>query len=85
MDRLNAIIREVAASRPETMRVVDLAGYVASRPGGEFDPTLRADGVHFTLEGASDVVNAWLGEEILRAARDLRAEHPPLASAAVGR
>jgi len=77
MDRLNEIIREVATSRPETMRVVDLAGYVAGRPGGEFDPALRADGVHLTTSGAHDVVRAWLGEAILRAAHELRTGQAP--------
>lgn len=81
MDRLNELIREVAASRPDTMRVVDLAAHVAARPGGEFDPALRADGVHFTQGGAQEVVGAWLGEAILHAASELRAGHAPTATA----
>lgn len=80
IDRLNELIREVAASHPESMRVVDLAGYLASRPAGEMDPALRPDGVHFTPAAAREVVDAWLGEAILGAARELRDGTPAAAT-----
>ncbi|HEX6423462.1 MAG TPA: hypothetical protein VFZ79_08285, partial [Acidimicrobiales bacterium] len=65
MDRLNEIIERVASER-EGVAVVDLAGYVQSLPGGEMDPALRPDGVHFTPETAAEVA-AWLGPELLAA------------------
>jgi hypothetical protein len=82
MDRLNEIVREVAASRPDTMRVVDLAGHFARLPAGELDPALRPDGVHLTTAAASELTQAWLGDEVLRAARELRDRRAPAASPA---
>lgn len=73
MDRVNELIREVAAERPDTMRVVDLAGALQRRPGGEFDQAIRADDVHFTKEGAASVVRDGVGAEIQRAVAELRA------------
>jgi hypothetical protein len=65
MDRLNEIVEQVASER-EGVPVVDLAGYLQSLPGGEMDPALRPDGVHFTPETAVEVA-AWLGPELLAA------------------
>jgi len=45
MDRLNAIIRNVAARYPN-VAVIDLAGWIESQ--GDDDRRLRPDGVHFT-------------------------------------
>ncbi|MBY0275886.1 hypothetical protein K2Z84_11120, partial [Candidatus Binatia bacterium] len=59
---LNEMIREVAASHADSMRVVDLAGHVAGRAASEFDPALRDDGVQFTVAGAHDAVGGWFGE-----------------------
>lgn len=72
MDRLNELIREVAAQNPATMRVIDLAGHLQTLPGGELDPEVRPDGVHFSRAGALGVARGWLGDEILRAASELR-------------
>jgi len=63
MDRLNEIVEQVASER-EGVPVVDLAGYLQSLLGGEMDPALRPDGVHFTPETAVEVA-AWLGPELL--------------------
>lgn len=72
IDRLNEIIRDVGRTRPEAMRVVDLAAYMRDLPEGEFTEALRGDGVHFSAEGASRVSEVWLGPEVLRAAAALR-------------
>jgi peptidoglycan/LPS O-acetylase OafA/YrhL len=72
IDRLNGIIREIADER-EGAVVVDLQGYLASLPGGEMDPRLRPDGVHFENETAQEVAN-WLGPQLMHA---LTLEDPP--------
>lgn len=60
VDRLNEIIREVAALRPATVRVVDLAAWVNPRIE---DPVLRSDGSHFDfLE--DNPVGKWLTEQL---------------------
>jgi peptidoglycan/LPS O-acetylase OafA/YrhL len=72
IDRLNQIILEIAGER-EGATVIDLAGHLASLPGGEMDPRLRPDGVHFELETAEEIAD-WLGPEVVRA---LTLETPP--------
>jgi len=71
MDLFNAMLADVARTRTDRMRIVDLGAYLQRRPGGLFDPAIRADGVHFTKSGAAEVSADWLGPEILRAAREL--------------
>jgi hypothetical protein len=75
MDRLNEIVRRIADDR-EGVVTVDLPGYLADQPGGEMDDGLRADGVHFTLQTAYEVADAWLGQALLDA---IAAEPNPLA------
>jgi hypothetical protein len=65
MERLNEIAAEIASTRPQ-MHLVDLAGYVA-RLGAE-DERVRPDGVHFTVEAATEVAG-WLGPQVLSAIR----------------
>ncbi|MBU6281472.1 acyltransferase [bacterium] len=72
MDRLGEIVREVAATRGDRMRTIDLGAHLRSRPGGELDPALRED-VHFSVEGGAALADEWLGAAILRAADELRA------------
>lgn len=48
VDRLNAIIGEVARARPDTMRILDLAGWMRDKID---DVDLRADGSHFNKLG----------------------------------
>jgi hypothetical protein len=72
IDRFNELVREVAGSRRDVVRVVDLGLYLRSREGGEFDAALRTDGVHFSIEGAGEIARQWLGPQILRETRQLR-------------
>jgi peptidoglycan/LPS O-acetylase OafA/YrhL len=65
MDRVNSLLREVAQKRP-LLHLIDLARYIQRWPGGEYDPALRPDGVHFTWSSARIVAN-WLGPAIERA------------------
>ncbi|MBN2621945.1 MAG: acyltransferase family protein [Acidimicrobiales bacterium] len=74
MDRLNEIIQRVADER-DSVVAVDLAGYMQRLPGGEMDRELRPDGVHFTVESATEVAD-WLGPAVLEA---VASEPNPLA------
>jgi peptidoglycan/LPS O-acetylase OafA/YrhL len=65
MDRFNALLREAAAGR-RNVTIVDLQRHLASLPGGELDPALRPDGVHFTKDSSRQVAN-WLGPAIVEA------------------
>jgi len=67
MARFNELLRAVQAQRPE-LRIIDLAGWLRSRPAGELDPALRPDGIHFTTE-STNIVAAWLAPRILVVAR----------------
>lgn len=61
MERLNQLIDEVAAERPQA-HVVDLAAWMAEQPP-ERDAELRPDSIHFTVDSATEV-SGWLGPEI---------------------
>jgi hypothetical protein len=68
MDRLNALLREIAGQRPGVV-VVDLAGHLIADPSKPLtNADLRPDGVHFTPEAARDVAD-WLGPAIVTAVR----------------
>ncbi len=67
VETMNAILREVAAARPEAMRIVDLAAHMESLPGGVFDERIRHDGVHYTRQGRIELAE-WLGPELLKIA-----------------
>jgi hypothetical protein len=69
MARLNELIAEVAAERPDVVKVIDLAAHLRASPGGELDPAVRPDGVHVS-EAASGPLADWLGPEILAALAD---------------
>jgi peptidoglycan/LPS O-acetylase OafA/YrhL len=69
MDRLNQLIFELEKLRPGRLKVVDLAKYMATLPGGELDPMYRPDGTHFSVEGSLRMTNRWLGAEVLRVYR----------------
>jgi len=64
MRRLNEIVNQVAATRPH-VRVLDLAGYMASRPQGELDLAERPDGIHWNDE-SNGILADWLGPQIMR-------------------
>lgn len=70
MTRLNELIFELEEARPGKVRVVDLASYMRTLPGGELDPAYRPDGTHLSMEGSLRVATDWLGLEILRVYRD---------------
>ncbi|MGY6499527.1 MAG: DUF459 domain-containing protein [Acidimicrobiales bacterium] len=65
MDRLNAVVSAALDPVPGVV-TLDLAGHLQALPGGEFDPSLRPDGVHFSAEG-SYLVAEWLGPSLVEA------------------
>lgn len=69
MDRLNELIREVAAERPHEVWVIDVAAHLRAGPDGEMDPAIRPDGVHVSEE-ASGPLAQWLAPAILAALED---------------
>jgi peptidoglycan/LPS O-acetylase OafA/YrhL/lysophospholipase L1-like esterase len=68
VDRLNAIMAEAAGLRPGVVSVVDFQGWLAARPGGEHDPAIREDGLHF-YDSFGPVIAEWLAPQILELAR----------------
>ena len=64
-ERLNELVRTVAARHPGQVHVFDLQAYLQSLPGGEMDPEIRPDAVHFTTASAERVGEQWLGPELL--------------------
>ncbi len=68
MDRLNAMIREVAASK-QRVTVVDLEEHMRSLPEGDSDLGDRPDGIHWSINAAYAMA-PWLGETITAIARD---------------
>lgn len=62
VDAYNRILERLAAARPDSALVVDLAGWVEST--GE-DARLRPDGAHLEPETAVEVVNRFLGPALL--------------------
>jgi hypothetical protein len=63
IDRLNQIIRDAASRRPGVATVIDLQGWLAQSPGGEFGPGKRDDGIHFT-DAFAPTIGAWLGPQL---------------------
>jgi peptidoglycan/LPS O-acetylase OafA/YrhL len=61
MRRFNEILGEVAAQRPDTVRIVDLAGTLGERSQ---DRRLRPDGTHFTTSSFNDDVQMWFGPRV---------------------
>jgi lysophospholipase L1-like esterase len=68
VDRLNTIIRQIAAERPAVV-LVDLAAHVAAMPGFDTDQSARPDGVHLSPD-ASRAMADWYGPQIVAAARE---------------
>jgi peptidoglycan/LPS O-acetylase OafA/YrhL len=80
MIRLNELITEAVAQRPDEAVVVDRAAHVYDL-GEEEDIRLRPDGVHFSIEAAAEVTYDWLGPILLdiyeeRAQAEVDAERP---------
>ncbi len=63
MARFNEILEEVAAARPDTARVIDLAGYLGERSQ---DRSMRPDGTHFSTENFRQMSEEWFGPELER-------------------
>lgn len=61
VDRYNAVLAEVAQSRG--LQVLDLASYMRSWEGGEFNPSLRPDGVGVSLKGAAQI-RVWIESQL---------------------
>jgi peptidoglycan/LPS O-acetylase OafA/YrhL len=60
MERFHELQREVAALRPDTVRLIDLDGWLGDRSQ---DPTLRPDGVHLYESEMLRVYQDWLAAE----------------------
>ena len=71
IDRLNQMIREVAAGRPR-VTVLDLAAHMASMPGGEINLTDRPDGIHWTA-ASSLALAPWIADSV-----DAIVRHTPM-------
>ena len=63
MDRFHELQREVAAQRPDQVRIIDLDGWLGDRAQ---DPSLRPDGVHLEQPEMLQVYRDWLGAETER-------------------
>jgi peptidoglycan/LPS O-acetylase OafA/YrhL len=61
--RLNQILAEVVAARPDRAVILDLAGGMADRIE---DPVLRPDGVHFDQQAFAAFTVSWFGPELRR-------------------
>jgi peptidoglycan/LPS O-acetylase OafA/YrhL len=63
-DRLNEIFAQVAAERPDTVRLIDFAGWLGDRSQ---DRTLRPDGVHIQAAQFEELSKEWFGPQVLAA------------------
>ena len=68
MERINELIREVAAERPLDVAVVDLAGWLEA--SGD-DRRLRPDGIHLSDVTTHEVAERWLVGALLDAYEEL--------------
>jgi lysophospholipase L1-like esterase len=66
VDRFNEILAEQVADKP-LIRLVDLPAWLRAHPGGETDPDIRPDGVHFSRTGAGQLTD-WLLPQVFEAA-----------------
>ena len=65
VDRYNALLAEVASSRG--LQLLDLGSYMRTWSGGEFDSTLRPDGVGVSVKAAAQI-RAWIESQLRIAA-----------------
>ncbi len=63
MDRYHELQRQVAAARPDTVRVLDLDGHLGDRAQ---DRELRPDGTHIDADGMLEIYREWMGAETVR-------------------
>ncbi len=64
---LAEVYQEIAASHPDTVRIIDLASWVSDN-GLDADRDARPDGIHLAPEVAALVANRFLGEQLIVAA-----------------
>jgi len=62
IQRINELVAELPAQRPDTVRVIDLSSWFEST--GEQD-RLRPDGMHFSEATSREVADRFLGEAVL--------------------
>ncbi len=62
-DRLNQLLAQVAAERPDTVRLLDLAAGIGNRVE---DRSLRPDGVHYDIGAFAGLSRDWFGPELER-------------------
>ncbi|HEY8543425.1 MAG TPA: acyltransferase family protein [Acidimicrobiales bacterium] len=72
VDRLNELFEEVVFTRPGFHRL-DVASWVRGAPGGEFDETIRGDGVHYSEDG-SNALAEWMVPQVLEVVAADRAD-----------
>lgn len=63
---LRAAMDRLVELAPDRVSVVDLKSWLAAE-GLDTDQNVRPDGIHFTPEAAIEIVDTWLGEQLLRA------------------
>ncbi len=63
VQRLNEILREAVAQRPDTARLVDLAAWMAPHTN---DTDIRDDGTHYDWMDDNPVMSEFLGPQVLR-------------------
>ena len=73
-----ALVPATRRLRPGSARVVDLASYMRTLPGGELDTDYRPDGVHLTNEASAKLAKDWLADEVLRVYRDSAISRTPM-------
>jgi peptidoglycan/LPS O-acetylase OafA/YrhL len=72
MARLHELMRQVAAERPDTVRVLDFAGWFGARAQ---DPALRPDGIHISEAQMTAYYDEWVAAETDRIWTDWWREH----------
>ncbi len=65
VERLNELVASEIDGR-DNFRLIDTEHWLQSLPGGEFNPDLRADGVHYTQLGADEFAK-WVIPQVLAA------------------
>ncbi len=72
MDRLHELQRQVAAERPDTVRILDFAGWVGDRAE---DRSIRPDGLHFSEQQMTAFYSEWMAAETDRIWAEWWREH----------
>lgn len=66
-DVLAGVFDEVAASRSDRVRIIDLSAWFRAA-GFDTDRSVRPDGAHLAPDAASSIATEFLGEQLIRAA-----------------